>query len=249
MSSSRLKPLVTPSTALATSVRARPWNLPSAGSGRSGEATILPSFTSKTMPGGTRCRSVPLGPFTSTAPGWTPTVTPAGTGMGFLSIRDMSNSSPDGAEHFAADAGLHRIAARHHAPRRTQDRRAEPAEHLRDLVAPDVGAAAWAAHPLDPGDHVLAAGAVLELNPDDLGPAGLGRHLPEAGNVALLLENPRDLELEARSRDVDAGMTRANRVADAREHVCDRVGHVGSLSSRTHRLRSFLSAKTSTNCS
>src|SRR6187402_371449 len=139
MSSSRLKPLVTPSTALAIRLRARPWNLPSAGSGRSGVAMSSLPWTANVTPGGMRCFRVPFGPFTSTAPACTVTVTPLGTAMGFLPIRDIA-SSPDVAEHFAADTGLHRVAARHHALRGREDARAEPAHDARNVSAAEIHA-------------------------------------------------------------------------------------------------------------
>ena len=45
------------------------------------------------MPGGTACRILPFGPCTSTAPSAILTVTPFGIGIGFLPIRDMSDST------------------------------------------------------------------------------------------------------------------------------------------------------------
>src|SRR4249920_3303334 len=134
MSSSRLNPAVTPSTAFAIRLRARPWNLPSSGSGRERDATSSLPFSSNVMPGGTSCFSVPLGPFTSTPSALTLTVTPLGTGIGFLPIRDISGSSavlPNRAEHFAAHAGLHRILARHHATRGGEDAGAQAGHDLR----------------------------------------------------------------------------------------------------------------------
>ena len=41
------------------------------------------------MPGGSACRSLPFGPCTSTASAAIFTVTPFGSGIGFLPIRDM----------------------------------------------------------------------------------------------------------------------------------------------------------------
>ena len=89
MSSSFLKPSVTPVTALATRLRARPWNFFSCASSRSSFATRASPSCAKSTPGGTACFSVPLGPFTSTAPAEMFTVTPFGTGIGFFPIRDI----------------------------------------------------------------------------------------------------------------------------------------------------------------
>src|SRR3954468_1785143 len=166
MSRSLRKPSVTPRTALATRLRARPWNLPSSGSTRSVDACSSSPFTWNTTPGGSGWRSLPFGPCTSTRPGSTAILTPFGIAIGFLPMRDMSvvplTSSPHVAEHFTADAGLDRFAAGHHPARRRQDTRAESGEDVRHLVAPEVDAAAGTADPLDPGDHALAARPVLE---------------------------------------------------------------------------------------
>src|SRR5215204_221879 len=200
MSSSFLKPWVTPSTALATRLRARPWNLPSSLSSRTGRATRLASSCLKAMPGGRAWRSLPFGPCTSTAPSDTWIFTPAGIGMGFLPIRDMFNS-PHVAEHFAADALAARLAPGHHAARGGQDGGTEAAEHRRHVLASEVDAAAGAADPLDSGDHALAARTVLELHANRLLDGALavaiGRfHGLEALDVALELQNLRDLQLE-----------------------------------------------------
>src|SRR6187549_2207463 len=164
MSSSFLKPSVTPSTALATRLRARPWNLPSSlSSSRTGRATRVASSCLKAIPGGRAWRSLPFGPCTSTAPSDTWIFTPLGIGMGFLPIRDMFNS-PHVAEHFAADALAARLAPGHHAARGGQDGGAQTPEHGRHVFAAEVDTASGAAHPLDAGDHALAARTVLQLD-------------------------------------------------------------------------------------
>src|SRR5687767_7753089 len=225
MSSSRLKPLVTPSTALAIRVRARPWNLPRPGSGRAGVATSSAPFISNRMPGGIRCVSVPLGPLTSTASGDTLTFTPDGTGIGFLPIRDIAESSPDVAQHFAADTGLDGVAAGHHAVRGRENARAEPAHDARDVVSAEVDAPARPADPLETGNDRLAARSVLEREPQDRRRRLGGVCHLEAADVAFALENLRDFNLEPRRRNLHARMARVHRVPDSREHVCDRVSH------------------------
>src|SRR5689334_6897557 len=149
MSSSFLNPSVTPVTALATRLRARPWNLFSSPSSRSSVATIVSLSCANRIPGGTGWRSVPFGPFTSTAPPSILTLTPLGIGIGFLPIRDIFSylafstwrSLPDVAENFAADARLLGGAAGHHPARGRQDAGAQAAEHVRHIVDAEIDAA------------------------------------------------------------------------------------------------------------
>src|SRR3972149_11675251 len=218
MSRSLRKPSVTPRTALATRLRARPWNLPRSGSSRSVRAVRWSPSTAKPMPAGSIWRSVPFGPCTPTTPGWTSTLTPFGITMGFLPMRDIcqlpvssfqlpvssfqrgawsreleagNSPSPHVTQDFAADAGLDRLAAGHDAARGRQDARAEPGQHVRHVVAAEVHAAPGAAHPLDARDHALAARAVLQEQAElRLGAfARLRLEDLEALHVAFALEN------------------------------------------------------------
>src|SRR5665213_2947344 len=84
------QPLVTPSTALNTSARARPWTAACLSSGRSSVRT--PSFCDSVMPSGIRALTLPLGPSTVAMFPLTVYFTPAGMVMGFLPIRDISKS-------------------------------------------------------------------------------------------------------------------------------------------------------------
>src|SRR5436190_15932022 len=165
MSSSFLKPSVTPVTALATRLRARPWNFRGVSSRSSLATSASPSLANR-MPGGVTCRSLPFGPCTSTAPASIVTVTPLGSVMGFLPIRDMVRSLPNSAEHFAADARLLGGAAGHHAARRRQDAGAEPAEHGGHVLDAEVHPAPGTADALQPGDHFLALRAVAQEHPN-----------------------------------------------------------------------------------
>src|SRR5215207_154389 len=160
MSRSLRKPSVTPLTALATRLRARPWNLPSSGSSRRSFAVSWSPFTSKPMPGGSDWRSLPFGPCTSTTPAWTSIFTPFGIGMIFLPILDMV--LPNVTENFAADTGLDGFAAGHDAARGRQDAGAQAGEDIGDVVTAEVDAPAGTADALDAGDHLFAARAVLE---------------------------------------------------------------------------------------
>src|SRR5262245_45130476 len=175
MSSSFLKPSVTPNTALATRLRASPWNFARSASGRSSDATRVPSCCAKSTPGGTICLSFPFGPWTSTASPAIFTDTPFGIGIGFFPMRDIFESCwpsaqalPHVAQHFAADAGLLSRAPRHHASGRGEDVRPQSTEHGRHIVDTKIDAATRPADALDAGDDALAARAVLQEHPDDL---------------------------------------------------------------------------------
>src|SRR5437764_4035842 len=235
MSSSFLNPSVTPATALATRLRARPWNFPSSGFSPTVFACRCPSASSKLMPEGNACRILPFGPCTSTAPSTTLTVTPFGIVIGFLPIRDIlclvgrgssragrgaeaprSLRSPHVTQHFAADAGLHRRAAGHDASRRPQNARPQPCQDVGHIVASEVDAAAGTADALEAGDEPLAVRSVLEEQPQHPG-RPLGRILVEeleALDVAFVLQDARDVRLDARRRHVDARMFGDHRVAD-----------------------------------
>ena len=91
ISSSRVQPLVTPSTALLTSARASPCT--AACESFSRIATMFPSFCSTLMPAGSGVSSLPFGPCTATVLPSTLTVTPLGIAIGFFPIRRHKTSS------------------------------------------------------------------------------------------------------------------------------------------------------------
>src|SRR5688572_2238985 len=248
MSSSFLKPSVTPATALATRLRASPWNLPSSGSSRSSVATRAPPSAlvscANTTPGGTTCRILPFGPWTSTAPPAIFTVTPFGIGIGFLPILDIASSvssawakatnSPYVAQDFAADAGLFGGPPRHHAARRRQNRGAEAAQHRWHVVDAEIDAAAGPADALETADHAFPVGAVLQEDADQLARLAtlfLRRRLdqPESLDVALVLKDPRNLRLQLAGGQLHTRVLGSHCVADARDHVCDWICHFVSF--------------------
>src|SRR6266705_1683654 len=160
------------------------------------------------MPGGTYWLNLPFGPCTSIAPGAIFTLTPFGSAIGFLPIRDIiflpacgraSTHSPHVTEHFATDAGFPRGASGHHAPRGREDVRAQPAEHRRHVVDAEVHAAPRAADALDAGDHLLAVRSIFQEHADERArrAALLGRFFDQAItlDVALVLQDPRNLGL------------------------------------------------------
>src|SRR5918911_58235 len=99
-----------------------------------------PSSWTTSMSRGTRSVSSPRGPLTRTSSGSIEIVTPSGTGMGFLPIRDMA--LPDVGDDLAADARLAGLVAGHHAVGGGNDGGPHAAEDLRDLAVADVAALA-----------------------------------------------------------------------------------------------------------
>src|SRR5215204_7798891 len=186
-----------------------------------GRVTVSsPSPCSIFMRCGTCCVSSPSGPLTITRPGSIDTDTPAGNSMGVFPIRLMA--LPDETDDFAADAFALGGLARDETPRRRHDRRPHPSEDARQPVLSSVDAAARLRDALEVGDDALPARPVLEL--DDERVEALARLALPADDVALLLKQARDLLLLARGRHLRGLVQRLVRVADAGEHVCDRVG-------------------------
>src|SRR4051794_3923961 len=210
---------------LATSVRVSPCRARS--SPRSvGRVTLMTSSAcSICIRAGTICESSPIGPLTCTRPGEIATVTPAGTSIGFLPMR-LIGSLPDEADHFAADTLLLGGATRDHAPGGGKDSGPHSAQNARQTVLARVDAAARLRDALQVGDDALAVAAELELDHERV--EALALVDVEIGDVALLLQEPCDLLLEARGRHRRRRVHRLVGVADAREHVGNRVGHHGS---------------------
>ena len=194
------------------------------------------------MPGGTTWRSLPFGPWTSTASAAIFTVTPFGIGIGFFPIRDMlilligsslyhtlqSTSPPTPAFRAARPVMTPREVVRMFVP--------SPPSTVRHVLDAEIDAAARTADPLEPGDHLLAARPVLQEHANDLARllALFRRRLlddPEALDVALVLENPRDLRLQLAGGHVDTRVLGRHPVADARQHVGNRIGHISLLCS------------------
>ena len=93
--------------------------------------------------------SLPSGPSTAISPAATATFTPAGTGTGFLPMRDMflqfgfirsmfdsrahQLDLPNFAQHFAAEVSLPRFAVADHAAAGADDRNSQAVEHRPQL--------------------------------------------------------------------------------------------------------------------
>src|SRR6059058_2168027 len=209
----------------ATSVRVSPCSARSSPRSVGRVTTTSLSRCSIFMRDGTCCWSVPSGPATATRAGSIVTVTPSGSSMGALPI--LLIPLPDEGHHFAADAALLRGAARDETGRGREDRHAHPAEHARKTVLPRVDPAARLRHALQAGDDPLAVAAELEV--DHQGIEALALLHVKVADVALLLEKLGDLNLHPRGRHRRVLVQRLVRVADAGEHVCDRIGQHRSL--------------------
>src|SRR5829696_8415347 len=221
---------------LAISVRVRPWSARCSARSVGRVTTIWPSSCFTSIARALRSSRLPRGPATRTTSGSIVTETVSGTGMGLRPMRDMG--LPDLGDDLAADARLACVVAGHHAVRRGQDRGAHAAEHLRDVPGVDVGPLARARYAPDPGDHRRAVVGVLEVDDDPLaGRAGAALDRLEGLDVALLAQDPGELLLELRRRDLDRLVRGHDAVADARQEVGDGVGHAHAATSSTWSCR------------
>src|ERR687888_2804606 len=211
----------TPVTMFWTSDRASPWRARTLRSSPAREMTTALPSTFALSPGGRDWTSLPFGPSALTPPSTTLTFTPCGIATGFLPMRDMNHPSPHVGEDFPANALLPCVTVGEDAPRRRQEHDAHPAKDRRDPVAGDVDAPSRRGDAHEPGDHLLVPRAVLEVHAER--PLLGVLQQPEVLDEALVLQELGDPQLELRRRDVDFLVFRAARVADAREHVGDRI--------------------------
>src|SRR5207245_4201026 len=119
----------------------------------------------------------------------------------------------------AAETPAQRLPSAHDSLSRAEDGDPEPTEDSRDLGLARVDAQSGAADPLHTRDHPGAIGTGLEDDTHRLRRA-VRLHV-EARDVALVLQDASDLELEPGRRNLHLGMARRVGVADAREHVRD----------------------------
>src|SRR5258708_11006283 len=176
ISSSRVQPLVTPSTALFTRARARPCTAACESFSRT--ATRVPSLCSTLIPPGNAVSNFPLGPCTATVSPSILTVTPLGIGIGFLPIRDIRSALapgvfvrtllPDFAQQFAAYTFAACLSSRHHTPRRGKDVDPHAPKHAGNLCAAHIDAASRPRHPLGLRNGSLIVSATLHVNPNPL---------------------------------------------------------------------------------
>src|SRR5215472_848842 len=208
-----------------------------------GRVTVMtPSFCWISIGAEISRLSSPFGPLTWT---WRPlmvTSTPLGMAIGSRPIRDMAGSLPDVGEDFPAYALLLGLLVGQQAARRRDDRDAEAAEHSRQVVLARIHPQAGLRNPLEARDGALPGRA--ELQRDDQVLTNLGvLHLP-AGDVALLLEDLRDVRLDLGVRHRHGVVVRRVGIAQPGQHVCDRVGHGHGLMA----LLAVVSAVSATRC-
>src|SRR5207248_9957724 len=111
----------------------------------------------------TRSESSPLGPFTVTRSGSIATVTPLGTAVGCLPIRDIVlKLLPDPSHDLATHALLASLVAGHDPLGGRNDRGAHAALDARDVAVVDVGALTRPRHALHPGDDRTPLVGVFE---------------------------------------------------------------------------------------
>src|SRR5262245_28706561 len=237
-------PFETPVTALATRARAVPCMAVYSSLWRS--AVNLPSSSLKLT---LHCRGIatasfPFGPSTATSDSVTFTFTSFGISITFFPTRDITffvlspgfsrdamnqgalpleggtqNRLVDITQHLAADVGLARLFAGHHAARSAQDVNAQAAQNLHNLFAWDVDAAARKRNALKARDYALAVRPVAQKDAQGPRIAAFGGLDAVIGDVAFLFEDARNFDLQARRRHIHLGVARDDRVPHARQHI------------------------------
>src|SRR5215211_696804 len=206
----------------AMSERVSPWRARCSPRSVGRVTTISPSCWSTAISRDTRSWSSPFGPFTLTSSGSMTTSTPSGTGIGCFPMRLTGLSSPHPRHQLAAHALAARVVAGHDAARGGDDRRAHSALDLRDAARVYVATAAGLRESLDPGDHRPAVLGVLQADAQRAPHATRLDLVPV--DVALLLQDARDLRLEVGGGHLHLVVVGPQSVADAGQEVCDRVG-------------------------
>src|SRR6476659_4244013 len=145
---------------LLTRVRVRPCRERESRSSSGLVTDSVPSASLETVIGSTTSwLRAPLGPLTCTVAPSMSTLTPAGTVIGSLPIRDMTDPLPDVGEDFPAHLLLGGLPIGQQPVRRRDDGDAQAAEHPRELGRLGVDPKAGLADALDAGQRALAARA------------------------------------------------------------------------------------------
>src|SRR5215475_835673 len=127
---------------------------------------VLPSCV-RAMPGASVIANWPFGPLTVTCLPFASTETPFGISIIFLPTRDMAPSLPHLREDLAAEAGRAGLLVGHETLRGRKDRRAEPAEHARDVGLLHVDAPPRRRDPLEAREDRAVVRRVLEVDAKD----------------------------------------------------------------------------------
>src|SRR5882672_2471392 len=218
ISSTLENPFVTPSTMFARTARVVPWRasacLPPPTCAT--RISLGSSFTS--TPWASRNSSSPLGPFTWIAWARRFTCTPCGILIGIFPTRDgMVSLLPDAAKVLAAQPFVARFDIGHDAARRGDDGGPHAPLDFGYFVAAQVHAASGLAHALDPLDDASLLGVILEIDAENALLLVVDRLV--VVDELLLEEQPHELRLQIRSRNVHLLVLRLACVADARQEI------------------------------
>src|SRR5688572_6079242 len=167
--------------------------------------------------------SVPSGPLMEISPGASVTSTLSGSTTGKFPILDMA-SVPlrHDAQHFATDAQPARLAVRHHALGRRNDGYAESVHHTGHFAGAPVDAQPRPAHALDFLYHRFSS-VILQADFEQRLALVLAHR--EILDIAFVFQHLRDRGFHPACGHRHRLLFRALRIADAREHVGDRIAH------------------------
>src|SRR5262245_47571683 len=129
------------------------------------------------------------------------------------------NQLINATQHLAADLAFPRLSAGHHAARSAQDVDAQTAQDFRDSLARNVDTAARKRNPLKARNHALTVRPVAQEDAQRPSVAAFGGLDTVIGDVTFLFEDARDFDLQTRRRNINLGVTRADCVPYARQHV------------------------------
>src|SRR5580658_4834155 len=204
-----------------------------------GRTAIWPPSSFRLTLSGSERASVPLGPLISMDRSLTVAVTPLGMGIGFLPVRDCRTfsvveasgacacivmGSPHLAKQLAADALPARFTIRHHPTARAQYRDPHPGADAIDAVVTHIDATARRRYPPQAIDGRLAIAPVAKHERKHLRLL-LALARPHVVEIPLRPHDGGDVFLELGVRHLHAIVASESPVANAGEHVCDRIGH------------------------
>jgi hypothetical protein len=115
-----------------------------------------------------------------------------------------------------------RLAACHHSLGSGEDVDPQPAEHAWNIIPSHIHAAPGPRNALQVGDGGIIVLAVFQVNAQDLSAFFLCRL--EIGDIAFFFQNARDFQLQLGGRNIELLVTRVDRITNARQQICDRIG-------------------------